>query len=78
MDKKRFAFDRLHPFEGSSDRSKLINYCDQPEEAKERSEKYVNRRRSLYHRPQQQETNSGHLGGGIIGESELNASVYSK
>jgi len=39
MDKVRFAFDRLRPFEGSNNRSRLINYRDQPEETKERLEK---------------------------------------
>jgi hypothetical protein len=39
MDKGGFAFDRLRPFGGSNDRSKLINDRDQPEETKERLEK---------------------------------------
>jgi hypothetical protein len=75
VDKGRLAFDRLRLFKGSDDDSKLIHYRDQETKGGRK-----NKRTDIV-RPivdlNDMETNSGHLGGGIVGEINFNASIHS-
>jgi hypothetical protein len=73
VDKGRLAFDRLRLFKGSDDGSKLIHYRDQETKGggKNKRTDVVRLIVDLNY----METNSGHLGRGIISESNFNASI---